>query len=81
MLRDHLFEKYLELYDKHEKWTSGKAKLAHFRVTNKKEARAELALMIHRHMMEISEELILLDEQICKPTSPDDMFIRNSEIY
>lgn len=79
--RDNLFDKYLDLYDKYLKWANGKGKLAHFRVTGKKETRAQLAMMIKVHLNEISVELRDLDTRICAYKSPDHVYIVNSEIY
>jgi len=79
--RDHLFDKYLSVYDKCEKWRKGEAPLSIGRMTGKKNTRKEMAFMMKNHLMEISEQLRILDDKICITRSPDDIFYHIKEIY
>lgn len=81
MLRDCLFDKYLETYDKHQQWINGNAKLVHGRVKDKDLTRKQIAAMIGDQLTEISADLRELDEKICKRSTPEETFTTNKEIY
>lgn len=79
--RDHLFDKYLSVLDKYEKWKSGEAPMVIGRVTGEKTTRKELAFMIKNHLMELSAQLRDLDEKISVTRSPDDLYHHIRDVY
>jgi len=79
--RDHLFDKYLSVLDKYEKWRKGEVPMAIGRVTGDKTTKKQLAFMIKNHLMEISAQLRDLDTVISALRSPDEMYVHIREIY
>ena len=81
LYRDHLFDKYLEVYDKCERWSKGEVPLAIGRTTGAKETRKQMVFMMKNHLLEISEQLREIDTLICRVKTPEDIYIENKEIY
>lgn len=79
--RDHLFDKYLSVIDKREKWERGEAEFAIGRVTGKKETKAHMIKMIQEHLNDISTELRDLDNRICRFDTAEETFTKIKEIY
>lgn len=81
LFRDHLFDKYLEMYDKYLKWVNGEAMVAIGRVKNCNETRKQMAFMIKNHLMEISEQLVELDGRITEMKTPEELYVEIKEVY
>lgn len=79
--RDHLFDKYLSVLDKYEKWKSGEAPMVIGRVTGKNTTKKQLTSMIKNHLMEISDQLRDLDGKISVTRSPDDIYNHIRDVY
>lgn len=79
--RDFLFDKYLDLLDKHNKWKKGQAPLPIGYVTSEKTTRKQITTIIENRLQEISAKLRDLDEKITFNRSANDLYTHIKEIY
>lgn len=63
--RDLLFDKYIESLDKYIKWSKGEVQVkSSYNNRDERYYQNEMSKLLRKHMGEISNRLILLDEQI-----------------